>query len=506
LTASEEIQDIIRGSGLFDATFYLLRYPDVAAQGRDPLQHFVMHGAREGRDPSAWFSTRIYKELAQDLPSDQNPLVHFILSGKTSLPSTPSPRPRHVVSNEVLEKLRASDAFDAEWYLRFNPDVRDAGIDPLMHFLNFGCAEERKPAAKFPLQEYQARYKAELADGTNPLVDYVLNSDHRDLRFSFDEQIKALRLRCTDTALDITVAVEDRFRAACRLVSNVQDQYDDLIALFGRLAQEPSLAQSAERMQVLCRQLARRAKRLPMEPYHDPAAASLPRPVEDPILAHESVMVLRRPNATRVILVFTGADHRVWVPVQVFQSYLPEDAHVVFLRDPINAGHLFGLSALGFGYGNTLGGLQRLIQSLGADAIYCIGSSLGGQAAMRYGIDLGARRCLIFVPTTFPDPDAPSLAQKEAYLQIDLQFAQPSGSNDLREVYLASPSYPPTTIVFGGANADDSQHARHMQDLPNVTLVEVADYAGHDVMSELIASDQLEVLIQDMLAPIVASQ
>lgn len=502
MAVSEETQDIIRASGLFDSAFYLARNPDVAAHGVDPLQHFVMHGAREGRDPSATFSTRAYMAAVQDMPSDQNPLVHFILSGQTSMPIA---RPICAVSDDILAKLRASDMFDAEWYLRLNPDVRDAGIDPLLHFLNYGCAEQRKPAAKFPLQAYQARYKSQLADGTNPLVDYVLNSDHRDLRFSFEDQLQAVRQRCMDTALDFTVPVQDRFDAACRLVSNVHDHYDDLIALFGRLAQEPSLARSAERMQVLCRQLARRAKRLPMEPYHDPAAAGLPRPDEDPIIAYESVMVLRRPNATRVILVFTGADHMVWVPVQVFQSYLPDDAHVVFLRDPINAGHLFGLTALGFGYGNTLGGLQRLIQSLGADEIYCIGSSLGGQAAMRYGIDLGARRCLIFVPTTYPDPDAPSIAQKEAYMQIDLQSAQAPGSNDLREVYLASPSYPPTTIVFGGANAHDSAQARHMQDLPNVTLVEVTDYAGHDVMSELIATGKLEVLIQDMLAPIAAS-
>lgn len=41
---------------LFDAAWYLRRYPDVAASGSDPLQHFVKHGAAEGRDPLPCFS------------------------------------------------------------------------------------------------------------------------------------------------------------------------------------------------------------------------------------------------------------------------------------------------------------------------------------------------------------------------------------------------------------------------------------------------------------------
>jgi len=41
---------------LFDAAWYLRHYPDVAASGSDPLQHFVKHGAAEGRDPLPCFS------------------------------------------------------------------------------------------------------------------------------------------------------------------------------------------------------------------------------------------------------------------------------------------------------------------------------------------------------------------------------------------------------------------------------------------------------------------
>src|SRR6266511_1269046 len=50
----------IRRSGLFDAEWYLSRYPDVAASGIDPLEHYCRYGWRRGRDPNRKFSTTLY--------------------------------------------------------------------------------------------------------------------------------------------------------------------------------------------------------------------------------------------------------------------------------------------------------------------------------------------------------------------------------------------------------------------------------------------------------------
>ena len=42
----------VRRSGLFDASWYLEHYPDVAQAGIDPIKHYVLFGAREGRLPN----------------------------------------------------------------------------------------------------------------------------------------------------------------------------------------------------------------------------------------------------------------------------------------------------------------------------------------------------------------------------------------------------------------------------------------------------------------------
>jgi len=82
-----EEEKIISQSGLFDRYFYLERYPDVATSKIDPIRHYILHGAAEGRDPSADFKTEDYLRRHPHLgtdPDKPNPLVHFIRSSQTA--------------------------------------------------------------------------------------------------------------------------------------------------------------------------------------------------------------------------------------------------------------------------------------------------------------------------------------------------------------------------------------------------------------------------------------
>lgn len=73
---------LVRASGLFDAAFYLSTYPDVKSAIIDPLEHFVLNGWREGRDPGPSFSCRGYLYLNPDVAAaDINPLVHYLTNG-----------------------------------------------------------------------------------------------------------------------------------------------------------------------------------------------------------------------------------------------------------------------------------------------------------------------------------------------------------------------------------------------------------------------------------------
>ena len=74
----------IIGSGLFDGEYYLSMYPDVASAQIKPLLHYMTHGWKEGRNPSACFDTKFYLNTYADVKeSNINPLTHYIRFGKS---------------------------------------------------------------------------------------------------------------------------------------------------------------------------------------------------------------------------------------------------------------------------------------------------------------------------------------------------------------------------------------------------------------------------------------
>jgi hypothetical protein len=78
----ERDRDLVRASGLFDDAWYLALNSDVLATGADPIEHYLVHGAAEGRDPSGEFQTRFYLRAYPDVANaGVNPLVHYILHG-----------------------------------------------------------------------------------------------------------------------------------------------------------------------------------------------------------------------------------------------------------------------------------------------------------------------------------------------------------------------------------------------------------------------------------------
>lgn len=73
---------LLHWSPLFDSQWYLDTYPDVKAKGMDPIEHYLRHGAREGRFPSRLFDSGWYLNQYQDVAaSGQNPLVHYLRFG-----------------------------------------------------------------------------------------------------------------------------------------------------------------------------------------------------------------------------------------------------------------------------------------------------------------------------------------------------------------------------------------------------------------------------------------
>ncbi|KQP36904.1 rhamnan synthesis F family protein [Methylobacterium sp. Leaf100] len=131
---------------LLDRTFYLADNPDVAAQGTDPMRHFIEHGEAEGRSLHPLFDPVWYRET--NPTAGPLPLRHF-LSGQGG-----DPHP----------------LFDGRWYRQTYPDVVGSNLDAFLHYIAHGAREGRDPHPLFDTAWYVARHpEARRA----PLVHYL---------------------------------------------------------------------------------------------------------------------------------------------------------------------------------------------------------------------------------------------------------------------------------------------------------------------------------------------
>jgi len=158
---------LIRRSGLFLQDFYLRQRPRSRAAKRDPVIHYLRHGASAGLDPNPFFDTSDYLARYPEVAADgKNPLVHYIREGEA-------------------RGLLPSQGFDPAFYARGNSDVLASGLSPLVHYLRWGHAAGR-PCLPPPEERNQAQVATDLLDRAGEFADparaqRILVVDHRML-------------------------------------------------------------------------------------------------------------------------------------------------------------------------------------------------------------------------------------------------------------------------------------------------------------------------------------
>jgi GT2 family glycosyltransferase len=184
-SADEELRDssedtlkhdyeLVGSSGLFDRAFYLTEHPDVAKAGIDPIDHYLRFGAQENRSVGEEFDAPEYLRLNPDVAAaGLNPLVHYIKFGREEGRAFKSTDEAAVIDDTHYAMLSVSPFFDSEWYLEANPDVRERGVDPIVHYLTWGAQEGRRPSRIFDPEKYLRLCSDLPAAVDNPLVHFL---------------------------------------------------------------------------------------------------------------------------------------------------------------------------------------------------------------------------------------------------------------------------------------------------------------------------------------------
>ncbi len=185
-----------------DENWYLSKNPDVYNAGFHPLYHYYYFGINEGRMPSP------------DVSISDLPLTTKEIEDKVSLIAPRSGdefsqtvRKLYLTSSRLLNKYHpdanlTTRVFDATWYLNKNPDVKEMGIEPFFHFINYGWKEGRNPCTLFDVDTYlssEAGFREILiSTGGDPLQHLIeMGVDEKRPLFNNKNHVGAIRYQCS---------------------------------------------------------------------------------------------------------------------------------------------------------------------------------------------------------------------------------------------------------------------------------------------------------------------
>ncbi|MFG1466454.1 glycosyltransferase [Xanthobacter sp. DSM 24535] len=166
-------------SSLFDAFFYISKYADVANADIEPFRHYVHFGRQEGRHPSIDFDPAEYLAANRDLSiSISDAPLHYVNIGRFENRAR-SRREAYILSHYKLAE--ESGLFDAVFYRKMLPSL-PSEQDPLRHYLITGSRFHLDPSPEFDAVFYASQNRACRLNETPPLIDYLLSKKEGQTR------------------------------------------------------------------------------------------------------------------------------------------------------------------------------------------------------------------------------------------------------------------------------------------------------------------------------------
>jgi hypothetical protein len=183
----------------------------------------------------------------------------------------------------------------------------------------------------------------------------------------------------------------------------------------------------------------------------------------------------------------------------------------ILVRDVANAWYHRGVPGLGAHVDAVAATLRSLVRSVRPSEVVAIGQSMGGYAAVMFGMLLGVRKIVALGTLSHLDPAAAALNGDRRFLPVmdGLQADPPrSGYYDLPQLGEVLGYAGEIHLVFGthpghddGVSCNlDAIHAFRLARLPNVTLHPYPE-ADHGIAHWLVENRRMDDVVAAMLVP-----
>ncbi|MFI8666224.1 hypothetical protein ACIGGE_07300 [Qipengyuania sp. NPDC077410] len=191
---SKDDVEAFRASGQFDEAWYVNEYPDVKLSGIEPALHFLWIGRRlnrrslpDGDVVSFTGEQHAVTPAADTTKKDRSatrfekvrPKVERAIGLATRMAENSkakltgkSGKADPLIESQVFKVVQQS--FDKDFYLTNYPDVEQAGVEPIQHYLRNGWLENRDPSLTFSTKYYLDNNPDVVDAGVNPFYHFLV--------------------------------------------------------------------------------------------------------------------------------------------------------------------------------------------------------------------------------------------------------------------------------------------------------------------------------------------
>ena len=200
LSNYKRFREYIFQKGLFDNEFYLSQ---CSSKIIDPIDHYLKVGWKKGKNPSKMFSTSEYFNYNPDVEeAGINPLLHYVQYGHA--------QNRVMSYGLTLEEFDDFSKFvydellfDDKYYLN-QCESPELIKEPLLHYLRIGYKKGYDPSILFSTNQYKQHYDFVKYHGRNPLVHYWKTKTPELMLVKFNstlEELKTFRKKVVESGL-----------------------------------------------------------------------------------------------------------------------------------------------------------------------------------------------------------------------------------------------------------------------------------------------------------------
>jgi hypothetical protein len=238
-----------------------------------------------------------------------------------------------------------------------------------------------------------------------------------------------------------------------------------------------------------------------MVAWFDAVPRHLPPPLAFRDQRGAEVQIVQNNGSEAVLLCFCAAQGTLGLPLDFVHQWLGRlPVSLVYIKDFRDLSGALGFPPLAPDRAGSIVALRRIAAELGGKRIYTLGVSLGGYAAMYYGLELGATGILNLAGATDLTLDFVNQIGSVPWVYSSLLRLAPDYAKNLRDAYVAAGQGPRTLIAFNSGFPRDRQQAERMAGVPNVELIALTSAAKHNVVDELIRQGKFADLLQRLLA------